>query len=156
MAEQERSDRLVIRRVMPATREEVFAAWLDPEGMRTWMCPGDVVTAEAEVDPRVGGALRIMMKSPTRTYEHTGEYQVVEPPAKLVFTWISKGTDYQPTLVTVEFLDRGTRCEMVLTHERFPTADAVQRHRSGWGQIADRLAQHLERRAGVRTQPGGS
>ncbi|HYM90413.1 MAG TPA: SRPBCC domain-containing protein [bacterium] len=150
MTEQERLDRLVIRRMMPATREAVFAAWTDPESMREWMCPGDAVTAEAELDLRVGGSFRIIMKSPTRAYDHTGEYLVVEPPSKLAFTWISKGTDNQPTIVTVELFERGNECELVLTHERFPTADAVRRHRSGWGQIADRLAEHLRQRAGVR------
>ena len=36
----ERANKLVIRKIMPVPREKVFAAWLDPEGMRRWMCPG--------------------------------------------------------------------------------------------------------------------
>jgi uncharacterized protein YndB with AHSA1/START domain len=152
MAEEERADRLVIRRVMPATREEVFAAWTDPERIRDWMCPGEIVSAEAELDLRVGGAYRIVMKGQSREYEveHTGEYQVVDPPSKLVFTWISKGTEYRPTLVTVELLDRGDQCELILTHERLPTADAMKRHRGGWTQIAARLAEYLQKRAPAR------
>ena len=90
MAEEERPDRLVVRRVMPATRGEVFAAWTNPESIRDWMCPGDTLTAEAELDLRVGGAYRIVMRSESRAYEHTGEYRIVEPPSKLVFTWMSK------------------------------------------------------------------
>jgi uncharacterized protein YndB with AHSA1/START domain len=151
MAE-ERLDKLVIRRVLPATREEVFAAWTDPESIRDWMCPGEIVSAEAELDLRVGGAYRIVMKGQTREYEveHTGEYRVVDSPSKLVFTWISKGTEYRPTLVTVELLDRGDQCELILTHERFPTADAMKRHRGGWSQIAARLAEYLQKRAPAR------
>src|SRR5882724_12475299 len=42
--------RVVIRRRMPAPREVVFEAWIDPEGMQEWMCPGDVVSAEAIMD----------------------------------------------------------------------------------------------------------
>ena len=64
MAEEERPDRLVVRRVMPATRGEVFAAWTDPASIRDWMCPGDTLTAEAELDLRVGGAYRVVMKKP--------------------------------------------------------------------------------------------
>ena len=152
MAEEARPARLVVRRGMPATREEVFTAWTDPASIRDWMGPGDTLTAEAELDLRVGGAYRIVMKSQNRAYEHTGAYRVVEPPSKLVFTWISKGTEHRPTLVTVELLDRGDGCEMVLTHERFPTAAAMKRHRDGWSQIAARLAEYLQKRAPARSR----
>ena len=49
--------RLVIRRTIPATREEVFGAWTDPESLRYWMCPGDILEAEAQLDVRVGGPI---------------------------------------------------------------------------------------------------
>lgn len=84
--EAERPDRLVIRKLIPASREEVFASWIDPESIRHWMCPGDIMTADAQLGPRVGGAYRIVMQGRTGAYEHTGEYLVVDPPAKLVFT----------------------------------------------------------------------
>ena len=145
-AGEEHPDRLVIRKVIPASREEVFAAWIDPESIRDWMCPGDTVTAEARLDPRVGGSYRIVMKSPTREYNHTGEYLVVEPPAKLVFTWVSNSTGNQPTLVTVELFARGGACELVLTHERFTNAEDARRHEGGWGQIVDKLTAHLAQR----------
>lgn len=142
-AGEERPDRLVVRKIIQASCGEVFAAWIDPESIRDWMCPGDIVTAEAQLDPRVGGSYRIVMKSPTHEVDHAGEYLVVEPPSKLVFTWVSNNTCNQPTLVTVELFERGNACELVLTHERLPDADAVRRHKTGWGQIVDRLALHL-------------
>ncbi len=145
---QESNDTLVIRRIISASPEEVFAAWIDPESMKHWMCPGDILRAEAQLDARVGGSFRIITKGRDQDYEHTGEYRVVEPPSKLVFTLISKGTDYQPTLVTVELFERGEQTELVLTHERLPGAEAVKRHQGGWGQIADRLAEYFEK--GVR------
>jgi len=136
-------NRVVIRRMLPATREEVFAAWTDPESMAHWMCPGDVTRAEAHLDVRVGGSYRILMKGKSQDYDHTGEYQVVEPPSKLVFTWTSKGTGDETTLVTVEIFERGKHSELVLTHERFPTPEHAKRHEGGWGQIADKLAAYL-------------
>ena len=142
-AGEERADRLVVRRVIRASREIVFAAWTNPESMKHWMCPGDIVAADAQLDPRPGGSYRIVMKGPTREYEHTGEYLAVEPPSKLVFTWISNSTGNEPTLVTVELFERGADCELVLTHERFASAGAMRHHRGGWGQIADKLALHL-------------
>jgi len=139
----ESDDRLVVRKLIAAPREEVFAAWSDPENMRHWMCPGDVVTAEAQLDFRVGGQFRIRMKDEREDYDHTGAYLVIEPPSKLSFTWISKGTELKTTLVTVELFEREGGTELVLTHERFPSAGRVEPHKRGWSRIADLLAEHL-------------
>ena len=79
-------NKLVIRKLIPASREEVFAAWTEAESVAQWMCPGQVITVPAQLDVRVGGSFRILMKSETEDVEHTGEYQVVDPPSKLVFT----------------------------------------------------------------------
>lgn len=145
-ADEERRDRLVVRKLLRVPREEVFAAWIDPESLRHWMCPGEMTSAEAHLDARVGGTFRIVMKSPTRAVDHTGEYLVIEPPSKLVFTWISNSTGNRPTLVTVELLEREDGCEVVLTHDRFTDAEEVRRHTRGWGSILDKLALHVERR----------
>jgi len=134
--------RLSIRRKMPASRDVVFEAWTDPHGLREWMCPGDTFAAEATLDLRVGGSYRIVMKGKTRDYVHTGVYQVVDPPSKLVFTW-TREEDEVPTLVTVEFLALGDESELVLTHERFQDAEVMKRYQGGWGQIAERLASYL-------------
>lgn len=131
----------MIRRLIDAPRTEVFGAWQDAEGMGEWMCPGDVVSAQADLDVRVGGKFRIVMRRPGEDIVHTGVYRTVEPPSKLVFTWIAAGLP--ETLVTVEFFERGEQCEMVLTHELFPRSDAADRYRNGWGRIAERLSGYL-------------
>jgi uncharacterized protein YndB with AHSA1/START domain len=145
-ADARQSGKLVLRRILPASREQVFAAWTDAESMRDWMCPGEIVSAEAHLDPRVGGAYRIVMRDRAGAYEHTGEYLVVEPPARLVFTWIAKNTGGRPTLVTVELFPHEHGCELVLTHEKLPEGEVLDRYRGGWGQITERLAAHLVRR----------
>jgi len=43
----------------------------------------------------------------------------------------------------VEFHERGTGTELVLTHELLPDAAARERHEAGWVSIADRLSNHL-------------
>jgi len=151
---EETDDRLVIRKLIPASREEVFAAWSDPASIRHWMCPGDVIMTEAQLDFRVGGWFRIVMKGEREDYDHSGAYQVIEPPSKLSFTWISKGTDLKTTLVTVELFEREGGTELILTHERFPSAERVERHKRGWGQIADRLAEHLRQDEASRSAQG--
>lgn len=152
---EETDDRLVIRKLIPASREEVFAAWSDPAGMRYWMCPGDVILAEAQLDFRVGGRFRILMKGEREDYDHSGTYQEIEPPSKLSFTWISTGTDLKTTLVTVQLSEHEAGTELILTHERLPSADRVRRHLGGWGQIADRLAEHLQKSRNAQSATRG-
>jgi uncharacterized protein YndB with AHSA1/START domain len=50
------------------------------------------------------------------------EYLAIERPSLLSFTWISRATDHKPTVVTIEFHERGTGTELVLTHRRLPPA----------------------------------
>ncbi len=144
---------LVVRRRLPFPREQVFAAWLDRTSLAQWMygkrSAGGTPRATVEVDPRVGGKFRIVMHM-ERDYEHRGEYLAIEPPALLSFTWISQATDLLPTLVTVEFLERGAGTELVLTHQRLPQAQ-VENHREGWTTILRLLEEVL---AGGR--PGGA
>jgi uncharacterized protein YndB with AHSA1/START domain len=149
----EGTHRISIRRKMPAPREVVYEAWIDPEGIRVWMCPGDVTSAEAVLDVRVGGSYRIVMKGKERDHVHTGVYQVVEPNAKLVFTWTQEGNEVT-TLVTVEFLAHGNESELVLTHERFTKPDVAKRYENGWGTIAQKLSAYLaQRRSAALVDP---
>lgn len=142
--------RIVARRRMPAPQEIVYEAWIDPEGMREWMCPGDVVSADAVLDVRVGGTFRIVMRSQNQTHEHIGTYQIVDPPAKLAFTWSAVENPGEITLVTVEILPLGEESELVITHERFTKSDVAQRYETGWGTIARHFAAYLER---TRSKP---
>jgi uncharacterized protein YndB with AHSA1/START domain len=132
------AETLVVRRIIPVPRERVFQAWLDPESLARWMRPGGATDATAEVDARVGGKFRIVMIDGPKRYEHTGEYQAIDPPRRLEFTWVSDATDHRPTVVTIEFLERDRGTELVLTHRRLP-ARQVESHRRGWTDILQLL-----------------
>ena len=126
---------LVVRRQMAVPRERVFQAWLDSESLAHWMRPAGTSHATVTVDPRVGGGFRIVMEgAPHGCVEHTGEYLAIEPPSRLSFTWISKHTEQRPTVVTIEFHERGTGTELVLTHRGLPPRE-VEGHRQGWTDI---------------------
>lgn len=136
---------LVVRRHMAVPRERVFKAWLDSESLAHWMRPGDCADASVTVDPRVGGGYRIVMDSPTHgAIEHRGEYLAIEPPSLLSFTWISRHTDNKPTVVTIEFHERGSGTELVLTHRGLPPSE-VEGHRGGWTEIVRLLEEVLTR-----------
>lgn len=127
-----------IERLIAAPPARVFAAWLDPALLARWMSP--VGHAEADIEPRVGGRLRVSMIDGDVRIEHRGQYRELVPDRRLVFTWQSPYTGPDPSVVTVELepVEAGTR--LTLIHERLP-AEAVESHRSGWGPMLDRLGE---------------
>lgn len=142
--------RLELTRHIPASPEDVFAAWTDAESLRHWMCPGGVEEARAELDVREGGSYRIDMVEGDEVHRHRGEYLEVDPPRRLVFTWISPATGEEESRVTVQLEGRKDGTRLRLVHERLPDADTADRHRAGWTQILEKLSA----RFGVRA-PGG-
>jgi uncharacterized protein YndB with AHSA1/START domain len=131
-----------VKRILPASAAEVFAAWTDPAAMAQWMTPSG--TAIAEVDLRVGGRFRLVMADEHLRIEHTGQYQVIRPPDLLVFTWRSQFTGMQDTLVTVRLTERGSHeTEIEVTHE-LATEGEASSHAGGWGQLLGRLQAYLE------------
>ena len=129
---------VVVRRTIAATAEDLFDAWLDPQAMAIWMRPGSIQTTIATVDARVGGRYEIVMHSATETYPHTGVYRVINRPRRLVFTWLSRGTEQKDSVVTVEFIARGAGTEVVVTHEQL-SEGAKPSHNDGWTSALQRL-----------------
>jgi uncharacterized protein YndB with AHSA1/START domain len=133
-------NKVVVQRRIRATREELFDAWVDPEGMCDWMCPGDVVSTEVRLDARVGGKVHFKMVSPTGIHEHTGEYRIVDRPSKLAFTWTGSNVEGQITLVTVDLVAvSSTETDLTITHELIPDRDVSNSYQSGWAKIVDLL-----------------
>ncbi|MGE0820961.1 MAG: SRPBCC domain-containing protein [Candidatus Binatia bacterium] len=132
-----------ITKLLPATPEDVFAAWTDPESLKAWMCPEATSVAAATLDLRVGGKFRIVMRGENSEIVHVGEYRDICPPERLVFTWQSAATLQQETLVTVELFPRGQQTELVLTHELFPDGHSAAQHQSGWQSLVEKLDRFL-------------
>jgi uncharacterized protein YndB with AHSA1/START domain len=144
-----RQPRIYLRRLLPATPQEVFAAWLDPESLREWMCPGALSVGDVQIDARVGGAFRILMRGQSGEWLHTGEYREIRPPERLVFTWRSHATRWKDSLVTVELSAQGEDTELTLTHELLPDEEVIRQHTQGWQGIVDKLASYFSYRKEV-------
>ena len=71
----------------------------------------------------------------------TGEFREVEPPARLVFTfvWEDPDPDDVETIVALDFQDLGGVTEVSLTQGRFQTEARRALHRDGWTDSFDRL-----------------
>ena len=51
--------KIVVRRTIAATVDELFDAWLEPESLAQWMRPGAIRPSSVKVDARVGGAFEV-------------------------------------------------------------------------------------------------
>jgi glutathione S-transferase len=122
-----------------APRSKVYAAFVTPEILAKWFAPETRVAVPEQLDVRPGGRYRISMAGEDDKPVAVGEYKEVVEGAKLVFTWGWDGDPSQPTLVTVSFSDKDGGTEVVLTHERFATAETRDHHRMGWQSIMDKL-----------------
>jgi uncharacterized protein YndB with AHSA1/START domain len=137
-------DALRIERTFNAPARAVFDAWTSAEVLRRWWPAGsDWETPVAEVDPRVGGGLRLVMRSPDgEEFGGSGEYIEITRPERLVFTWTWDGHEgHEGTqLVEVEFgeLEDGTT-SVVLTNRGLPDEESRRSHREGWDASFDNL-----------------
>jgi uncharacterized protein YndB with AHSA1/START domain len=133
---------LQIVRVLPAPIRKVFDAWTDPTQMARWFFAGENWRAEVTNELRVGGQFSVAMITDTGVrLVCSGVYQVIEPPARLVFTWSSYAvTD---TLVTLALRDIGGSTELTLSHEGLVDAAIRESHSQGWGGCLASLERYL-------------
>jgi len=147
---------LIIKRVLSATPERAFQVWTTAEHIQEWMRPEPgMMVPLASLDLRVGGKFRIQMKKPDgEFFTAVGEFREVQAPTRLVYTWDwekdGSGAEFgevegKPSLITVEFLKRGERTEMVLTHSRFATVESRDNHARGWEKLVESFAKLVER-----------
>jgi len=122
-----------------ATPERAFDAWLDPKLAVQFLGAGGSEVSTFENDPREGGAFRLVMSFPDRHVPHEGRYVLIDRPRRLIFTWVSAGTDERLSLVTVTFtsVPEGVRVDLV--HEGLPDAERAANHTYGWGTILAQL-----------------
>src|SRR5436190_23394964 len=106
----EHRERIVrIERTFQAPIENVFDAWTNEQVLRRWLHPGpDWATPIAEVDLRVGGTIRIVMRDPVGRANHgaTGEYRLIERPHRLVFSWTFDDHPDDQQLIELELSER--------------------------------------------------
>jgi uncharacterized protein YndB with AHSA1/START domain len=143
---------LRIVRTFQAPAEAVFDAWTNEEVLRRWWhTEHDWETSEAEVDLRVGGAVRVVMRDPKKDVEHGGggTYTQIERPTRLAFTWVWDG-DTRRTLIELDLEETDGITTVTFTHSGLWDEEAVRSHEDGWRKLFDRLERTLEpaRRAG--------
>ena len=123
-----------IRQRIEAPAETVFAYLTDSRRFVKWMGVG------AELDARPGGRYRIDVDG-----EHiaSGEYQVVDPPRRLVMSWGWEGHPTVPpgsTTVEITLTPEKGATLLRLRHLGLPDEGERRRHAEGWKSYTRQLA----------------
>jgi uncharacterized protein YndB with AHSA1/START domain len=137
---------LRIERTFQAPAEAVFDAWTSEEVIRRWwQAEHHWETSEAEVDLRVGGVVRVVMRDPVKDAEYGGGglYTEIEPPSRLAFTWTWDG-DTRRTLIELEFEETDGVTRVTFTHSGLLDEAVLRSHERGWGNVLDSLGRTLE------------
>jgi len=137
---------LRIERTFQAPAQAVFDGWTSEEVMRRWWhAEHDWETTEAEVDLRVGGTVRVVMRDSHKDAEYGGggRYTEIDPPRRLAFTWIWDGNDTRQ-LIEIDFEEAGGVTTVRFTHRDLWNEEAVRSHQEGWNNCFDNLERTLE------------
>ena len=132
---------VTVRREIAAPPDVLFDAWLDAESLGAWMKPGDTRETQAETDPRVGGNFRVVMVTDEQSMVHSGTYQEIDRPHRLVFTWNSSATEFRDSVVTVTFEPAGEMTVVEINHVGLPNEGAQTGHHAGWSDALTGLDQ---------------
>ena len=127
------SESLRIQQLIPASPERVFSAWTDPDELTKWWGPANVRCLSADVELRVGGRYRIENELPDgSTLWIVGEFEAIERPHLLIYTWMIDTESPTVERVSVRFDEHEQGTEVVLIHELIPTPTLRDQHRQGW------------------------
>jgi uncharacterized protein YndB with AHSA1/START domain len=143
---------VTLTRVFDAPRALVWKAWTDSKMMAQWFGPRGFTNPICELDGRIGGSLRIVMRGPDGTdYPMKGVFREVSVPERLVFTNIAIDKEGKHLLegeTTVTFTEKDGKTTLVLeTHAVGLVPIAPQMlagMEAGWTQSIDKLQELAE------------
>ena len=101
---------IVMTRRFAAPRDLVWEALSRPEHLRRWWGAGGGAGSRmtvCEVDFRVGGAWRFVTSGPRGEHGFGGEFHLIEPPSRLVQTFVWDGAPGHVSVETMTLDERG-------------------------------------------------
>jgi uncharacterized protein YndB with AHSA1/START domain len=135
-----------LKRVFPATKEQLFEAWTQPDELKQWWHPLGRKLKQVENDVRSGGSVVYEFEDGLKV---SGTYQEAVPGEKLVYTWNWELPD-EPVengkyLLHISFEGAGGQSTLSIRQENFTHEHAIQPHREGWEHALDNLEDYLEK-----------
>ena len=133
---------LHLERVLSAPREIVFGMFAEPELLAQWWGPDEFTSTPVELDLRVGGRYRIEMQPPEgESFVLAGEFRIVDPPTRLVYTfrWEPPDVDDRETVVVLSFRNRGGSTVLTVDQQQFANEARLVLHEQGWSDSVKHL-----------------
>jgi len=144
---------LVLEREIDVPVELVWKAWTTPDHLKNWFVPKPWTVTECEIDLRVGGTFRTVMRSPEGDeFPNLGCYLDIVPNERLIFTdALLPGfrPAPKPFFTAALILERngtGTRYTAYAIH-----ADEAGREtheqmgfHDGWGTVVDQMVEYIK------------
>jgi uncharacterized protein YndB with AHSA1/START domain len=136
-----------LHRVLRASPERVYKAFLDPDAMAKWLPPHGFTGRVHQMDARTGGSYRMSFTNFGSGTSHSfgGTYIELVPNERLVYTDVFEAPGppgEMRTTVTLKAVSCGTDLEIV--QEGLPEVIPVEMCTLGWGESLALLAQLVE------------
>jgi uncharacterized protein YndB with AHSA1/START domain len=136
-----------IHRVLRATPERVYRAFLDPEAMVKWLPPNGFTGKVHHMDARVGGSYKMSFTNFTTGKSHSfgGEYLELVPHERIRHTDVFDDPNLPGVMhvtVTITRVSCGT--EVNITQEGIPDTIPAEACYLGWQESIALLAKLVE------------
>jgi uncharacterized protein YndB with AHSA1/START domain len=130
-----------IERTFDAPAEDVFDAWTSPEVIRRWFKPAQGwQEPSAEVDLRVGGTIRVVMRTPEgEPVEAGGEFTLIERPHRLAFTWTFDDDPSNQQMIELEFTERDGATSVLFVNSNISEEKRRDQQYDGWSTCLDNM-----------------
>ncbi len=141
------SNTIRLHRVLRATPEKVYKAFLDPEAMAKWLPPNGFTARVHEMDAKIGGTYKMSFTNFTTGKSHSfgGEYLELTPHERIRYT--DKFDD--PNLpgeiqTTISLKKASCGTELNIVQEGVPAAIPAEACYLGWQESLTLLAKLVE------------
>ena len=130
------SDRTIrLHRVLRATPDRVYRAFIDPKAMVKWLPPHGFTGEVSAMDARVGGGYRMSFTNFNTGHSHSfgGKFVEMSPPSRLRYTDTFDDPS-MPGVMTVTVTCTPVACgtELSITQENIPPQIPLEFCYAGW------------------------
>jgi uncharacterized protein YndB with AHSA1/START domain len=136
-----------LHRVLRATPERVYRAFLDPDAMVKWVPPNGFTGKVHRMDARVGGAYKMSFTNFTTGKSHSfgGEYLELVPQERIRYTDKFDDPNLSGAIqVTITFQKVSCGTEVNITQEGVPDIIPAEACYLGWQESLALLAKLVE------------
>lgn len=144
-------------RVIKASREVLYRAFIDPNALAVWLSPGEMTGKVHAFDARVGGGYRMSLfypsseqtnrgKTSEREDRFTARFVELTPPTRIVqaITFDSADPAFSGEMtMVVTFEERDDGTEVTLLFENIPSGIRPEDNEAGTQSSLEKLARYV-------------